>query len=252
MDKEFIAINELYLNQDFCTDENGNDVILKCKMIGNAYALAENAIVSMGNNMTGCSYCFFGGLADVLGLSAQERVAEIPTLYENFVFNRANPNDLTLRHTHELAYIHLTENMPPEERRNWYLSDFLRMSCADGSTYWVNHRMFALAGTANGSYWINMCVYTLDRNDIHYAQFVNTRTGECRILTNRDYSDILSSREIEVLQLIDQGLLSKEIAERLYISKNTVDRHRQHIFEKLHVGNAIEACRIAKTMGLLP
>lgn len=251
MDKEFAAINKLYLNQDFCSDGNDNDVIMECKMIGKAYALSENAIVSMGNNMTGCSYCFFGGLADVLGLSAQERVAEIPSLYEDFVFSRANPDDLTLRHAHELAFIHLTKEMSPEERKNLYLSDFLRMSGADGSTFWVNHRMFALAGTANGSYWINMCVYTLAHDSVHHAQFVNTRTGDCRILTNHDYSDILSSREIEVLQLIDQGLLSKEIAERLCISKNTVDRHRQHILEKLHVGNAIEACRIARTMGLL-
>ena len=49
----------------------------------------ENAIVSMGDSIKNCSYCFFGGLADILGLSEQERRSMIPSLYEDFIFSRA-------------------------------------------------------------------------------------------------------------------------------------------------------------------
>ncbi|MFV0588025.1 response regulator transcription factor, partial [Bacteroides reticulotermitis] len=63
--------------------------------------------------------------------------------------------------------------------------------------------------------------------------------------------DLLSSREKEILQLIDRGKISKDISELLSISKNTVDRHRQNILEKLRVKNSIEACRIAKLMKLI-
>eukprot|EP00825_Cyclidium_porcatum_P024122 TRINITY_DN26650_c0_g1_i2.p4 TRINITY_DN26650_c0_g1~~TRINITY_DN26650_c0_g1_i2.p4 ORF type:complete len:108 (+),score=15.68 TRINITY_DN26650_c0_g1_i2:196-519(+) len=67
---------------------------------------------------------------------------------------------------------------------------------------------------------------------------------------NQTTNNILSDREKEILQLIDQGKMSKEIAPDLSISINTVNRHRQNILEKLHVGNSIEACRIAKVLNL--
>ena len=91
----------------------------------------------------------------------------------------------------------------------------------------------------------------MSRDAMRKPKIVNTRTGNVRILTSHDYSTLLSQREIEVLKLIADGLLSKEIAERLSISINTVNRHRQNIFEKLHADNAIEACKIGRVMGLL-
>ena len=63
--------------------------------------------------------------------------------------------------------------------------------------------------------------------------------------------DILSTREKQVLRLIAEGKLSKEIASELTISINTVNRHRQNIREKLSVNNAIEAVRAARAMGLV-
>ena len=62
---------------------------------------------------------------------------------------------------------------------------------------------------------------------------------------------MLSEREKEILQLIDQGRLSKEIADALSISIHTVNRHRQNILSKLGVSNSIEACRIAKRLNLI-
>ena len=111
--------------------------------------------------------------------------------------------------------------------------------------------MFPLASLSDGSYWLCMCVYTMRRDTARIPKIVNTRTGAVRILTNEDYTCLLSSREREVLQLMDDGLLSKEIAERLSISVNTVNRHRQNILQKLQVDNAIEACKTGRIMGLL-
>jgi len=53
--------------------------------------------------------------------------------------------------------------------------------------------------------------------------------------------DILSDRENEVLQLLADGLLYKEIAERLQIVHGTVRQHIHNIYEKLHVQNRTEA-----------
>jgi len=52
---------------------------------------------------------------------------------------------------------------------------------------------------------------------------------------------VLSRRENEILQQLSLGLLYKEIAANLFISPETVRKHVYHIYEKLHVGNRVEA-----------
>jgi len=54
-------------------------------------------------------------------------------------------------------------------------------------------------------------------------------------------NEVLSDRENEVLQLLADGLLYKEIADRLYIGHGTVRQHLHNIYEKLHVHNRTEA-----------
>lgn len=53
--------------------------------------------------------------------------------------------------------------------------------------------------------------------------------------------DVLSKRENEILEMLSTGLLYKEISDKLTISSETVRKHVYHIYEKLHVGNRIEA-----------
>jgi DNA-binding NarL/FixJ family response regulator len=55
----------------------------------------------------------------------------------------------------------------------------------------------------------------------------------------------LSDRELEVLDLIGQGMPSREIAEKLHISVKTVETHRLHIKEKLGLPHASEVVRFA-------
>ena len=50
----------------------------------------------------------------------------------------------------------------------------------------------------------------------------------------------LSSRELQIAELIVKGSTNKDIAEKLSISVRTVEVHRAHVFEKLNVKNAIE------------
>lgn len=55
----------------------------------------------------------------------------------------------------------------------------------------------------------------------------------------------LTSREIDVLKLICEGYNSKEIAEELFISINTVETHRKKIIQKFNVKNSIGIVRYA-------
>jgi DNA-binding NarL/FixJ family response regulator len=52
---------------------------------------------------------------------------------------------------------------------------------------------------------------------------------------------LLSTREKEVLQLVAEGLQYKEVAERLFLSTETIKKHMKNIYHKLHVQNKVEA-----------
>jgi len=60
----------------------------------------------------------------------------------------------------------------------------------------------------------------------------------------------LSERELEVLQLLVQGMSNLEIAQQLVIAVDTVKRHISHIFSKLGVHNRTQAARQARELGL--
>ena len=61
----------------------------------------------------------------------------------------------------------------------------------------------------------------------------------------------LSERELEILRLIAIGLPNGKIAQRLYLSANTIRAHTSHIFGKLGVHNRTEAVARARELDLL-
>lgn len=62
----------------------------------------------------------------------------------------------------------------------------------------------------------------------------------------------LSSREIEVLRLVSQGMSNQEIADELILSPRTVHHHVSHIFNKMGVNSRVDAVRLAMEQGLVP
>jgi LuxR family maltose regulon positive regulatory protein len=62
----------------------------------------------------------------------------------------------------------------------------------------------------------------------------------------------LSKRELEVLQLIAEGLTNQEVASRLFLSLNTVKAHSRNIYGKLGVRSRTQAVARARALGVLP
>jgi NarL family two-component system response regulator LiaR len=62
----------------------------------------------------------------------------------------------------------------------------------------------------------------------------------------------LTPREHEILGLIAKGLSNREIAERLFVSENTVKTHGSRVFEKLGVNRRVQAVQRGKELGLIP
>jgi LuxR family maltose regulon positive regulatory protein len=62
----------------------------------------------------------------------------------------------------------------------------------------------------------------------------------------------LSERELEVLQLIAEGLTNPEIASRFFLSLHTIKVHTRNIYGKLGVHNRTQAVARARALGILP
>ncbi len=64
-------------------------------------------------------------------------------------------------------------------------------------------------------------------------------------------SNVLTGREVEVLQYLARGLTTSQTGTEMFISENTVKTHIRHILEKLEVSNRAEAVAKASQLGML-
>ena len=62
----------------------------------------------------------------------------------------------------------------------------------------------------------------------------------------------ITKRELEILELIAQGMSNREIAEKLFVSENTVKTHSSRLFDKLSAKRRTQAVQIGKELGLIP
>jgi two-component system, NarL family, response regulator LiaR len=62
----------------------------------------------------------------------------------------------------------------------------------------------------------------------------------------------ITKRELEILELIATGLSNREIAEKLFVSENTVKTHSSRLFDKLSAKRRTQAVQLGKEVGLIP
>lgn len=62
----------------------------------------------------------------------------------------------------------------------------------------------------------------------------------------------ITPRELEILELMAAGLSTREMAERLFVSENTVKTHAGRLFDKLSAKRRTQAVQLAKEAGLIP
>lgn len=62
----------------------------------------------------------------------------------------------------------------------------------------------------------------------------------------------ITKRELEILRLISQGLSNREIADKLFVSENTVKTHSSRLFDKLDAKRRTQAVQLGKEYGLIP
>src|SRR6185436_14605985 len=73
------------------------------------------------------------------------------------------------------------------------------------------------------------------------------------VLNERKLEELgVTPRELEILELMASGLSNREIAEKLFVSENTVKTHSSRLFDKLSAKRRTQAVQIGKEFGLIP
>ncbi|MGC3978381.1 MAG: LuxR C-terminal-related transcriptional regulator [Paludibacteraceae bacterium] len=144
----------------------------------------------------------------------------------------------------------------PQEDRNDYLQTFqYRMLNARGEYMNVVSHQQVVQKDRNGKAWIIMGVMDISPDQIPAEKIkrtvINRKTAEILTSSLIPTEKQLTNREKEILLLICEGFLSKEIAYKLNISLYTVNNHRKNILAKLDVDNVIEAINAARSYGII-
>lgn len=213
------------------------------------WARVENVLIVV-SDMTDCkSHIIAGGFACNLDIGEYQRENSI---WESKILSLMSAEEQEEKYIAELRFFHYLRHLPKSKKSEYYLISKLRLRFVDGDIHDVLHRMYYIFDENGDSVRYAICVYgslPVDFKGKSYA--VNSITGMKEELAASGDDSILSRRERQILAMVDKGMKSGEIAAQLHISIHTVSRHRQEIIGKLQVKNTHEACRIAKSMGLL-
>ena len=79
----------------------------------------------------------------------------------------------------------------------------------------------------------------------------NTSTSELEKFVKERHKNYFSPRETEILHYLNEGLVSKQIAEKLFVSKHTVDTHRRKMLTKSTCTNTIELLDFARNNSII-
>ncbi|MGX5688321.1 response regulator transcription factor [Arcticibacter tournemirensis] len=244
--------NKLF-SQSFAPEADLNAQLENAKLIAQLYSRLENCISVLSDMKARRSYIYYGAVAERLGIHKRE--AEINSIWEDELLSRVHAEDLQKKYRLEFQFFQLMNSVERAERPDYRVVTKLRIRNSEGKQLLLEHRLLYISSSAEGTAWLALCLYNIIYDHPEFGVpkgvILNTRTGAIIDPEERSFNEMLSAREKEILQLIKLGRRSKEIAEKLSLSIHTVNRHRQNIFQKLNVTNALEACRVADGMGLL-
>jgi DNA-binding CsgD family transcriptional regulator len=100
--------------------------------------------------------------------------------------------------------------------------------------------------------WLGLRL-TGTRRSLAAKEEASTAAGEPWVSDERRREDLgITRREFEVLVLIAEGMSNREIAEKLFVSENTVKTHSSRVFDKLGAKRRTQAVQLGKELGLLP
>lgn len=239
------TLNETLLNKDI---NKSNECLLNIDTYKNTalmYSQVENTISVLSDMQANRSYIYKSNMALELGLNMTENPLVVDSIWEEEILRRIHPDDKLKKYIHELRFFKLMDSLISNARMDYSVLSRIRVKDKSDEYKFVQHKMFYFYSPYNGKLRFALCLYSIaiDQSTLWPSDFliVNSVKGEVVVEDKLNYRNILSQRELEILKFVGEGYTSKEIAKFLFISVNTVSRHRQNILEKLKVKNSIKA-----------
>lgn len=250
-------LTDFYEGQNLAEEKLDYSILTECRrMVASSVAIENDCRVITD---AAADYCYiFGGLFSAfIGLTDSiPYVCEMNSSDEDVIYNRIHPEDLVDKRMLEYEFFKHIDAQPVNHKMSYKATCRLRIKCKNDRYVYVDNSTRILRLSPGGKVWLILCCYDLSPCQDYITgiepRIINFSSGEINeIRLSEKRSHILTKREKEILNLIKDGKLSKQIADILDISVHTVNRHRQNILEKLSVGNSVEAVTAASLMGLL-
>lgn len=171
-----------------------------------------------------------------------------------------HPDDYLNALRSSVYFMRLALEVAPGMIRNYKLIQDFRIRSSAGGWLRVVEQFTCLETDHAGKPWLALSILDIspdqDMDTGHRATMIDTHTGALFRMPGDNSegmsdSESLSGRERQILTLISEGFVSKQVAERLYLSVHTVNTHRRNIISKMKVSNTAEAIRQARDMALI-
>lgn len=177
---------------------------------------------------------------------------EVKEMGYEFYFKYVPPKDLNLLLKINTIGFDFYETKPIHERKKYTISyDFL-LKTEEGKSILINQKLTPVFLNEEGKIWKALCVVSLS-SKLSSGNIIIYKNGSDETYEydlNANYWKILekiklNNREKEILQYSIRGYAIKEIAEKIFVSPDTVKFHRKKLFERLDVTNISEAITYA-------
>ena len=188
------------------------------------------------------------------GFSDENTADEVEVHYD-----RIHPDDLPFVLETENMVFDFFSQLPPKDKKDYKLVYNFRTRNTEGIYKHYMHQTIILETDKEGKSWLTLVITDLlsDRASEKKPQrrMINMKTGKLHLFHNPDdpskFGKVLTKRESEILSLIGDGYDSFAIAEKLNISVNTVNNHRQNILRKTGTENTTQALLYCKRLGII-
>lgn len=169
-----------------------------------------------------------------------------------------HPDDLTFVMDSFVKYFDFIDKQLSVNKTDFKLIFDFRLQNSKGFYTRFIQQTIILELDSLGNIWLVLTLFDLEPNiEINeplQRKVINMKNSELSLfLDELDFNSktLLTVREKEVLNLMYQGFESQDIANKLFISLNTVNNHRQHILAKTKTKNTAQALLYAKKLGLI-
>ena len=177
---------------------------------------------------------------------------EVLDMGYDFYFKNVPENDLELLNRINDAGFDFYKKLPGNAKKLYSITYDFNLVNKDGKHILINHKLTPLFLTSDDQLWKAMCIVSISHHksagNVCIHKQGTEETWKLNIENNvwrKSEKPKLTKREIEILRLHAQGLTISQIAEKIFVSSDTVKYYRRRIFERLGVNNIVEALSYA-------